>query len=144
MLIAPQIRRFVESARVARLATASANGEPHLVAVTFVLIEDDIFIAIDEKPKTTTRLRRVTNIEQNPRATLLVDSYDEDWTKLGWAMLRGSAGIVAPGDPSTPPRDEILAELRAKYPQYHEHNLAGRPLIFVSVERVTRWGETGG
>ena len=144
MTIPPDIRRFIESARVAHLATASSDGDPHVVAVTFVLIEDDIFFAIDEKPKTTTRLRRVTNIEQNPRATLLVDVYDDDWSKLGWAMLRGQAAIIAPGDQSAPPRDEILAELRAKYPEYHEHNLAGRPLIRLSVERVTSWGETAG
>ncbi len=142
MIIPPDIGRFVETARVAHLATASADGDPHVVAVTFVLIDDDIFIAIDEKPKTTTRLRRVTNIEQNPRATLLVDAYDDDWSKLGWAMLRGKARVIAPGDRSTPPRDEILAELRAKYPQYHEHNLADRPLIRLSIERVTSWGQT--
>ena len=141
MTIDPQIRRFVESARVAHLATASSDGAPHVVAVTFVLIGDDIFIAIDEKPKTTTRLKRLRNIEQNPRAALLVDVYDDDWSKLGWAMLRGRAMVLAPGTETTPVRDEILAELRAKYPPYHDHALADRPLIRLHVERVTSWGE---
>ena len=144
MTIDAETRRFVETARVAHLATASADGDPHVVAVTFVLIDDDVFIAIDEKPKTTTRLKRIRNIEENPQATLLVDVYDDDWSKLGWAMLRGTASIIeGPSPAGACSRDEILAELRAKYPQYHSHDLVDRPIIRLAIERVTSWGRLG-
>ena len=142
MPIDPQTRRLIETARAGHLATADATGDPHLIPVVFVLIDDAIYIAIDDKSKTTTRLKRLRNIEGNPRAAFLVDTYDEDWSKLGWVLCRGPADIIDsaqhPGD--APPRDEILAELRAKYPQYHDHNLANRPIIRLRVERVTSWG----
>ena len=147
MEIAGPVRRFLETARSGHLATADAEAEPHLVPVTFVLIDEAIYIAIDEKPKTTTRLKRLRNIEENPRAAFLVDQYDDDWTRLAWVLCRGAASVLEADvqkagaqPPDAPARDEILAELRAKYPQYHDHDLASRPILRLRIERVTQWG----
>ncbi len=146
MEIEGPVRRFIETARSGHLATADAEAEPHLVPVTFVLIDEAIYIAIDEKPKTTTRLKRLRNIEENPRAAFLVDQYDDDWTRLAWVLCRGAASVLEPGTQpaDAPARDEILAELRAKYPQYHDHDLASRPILRLMIERVTRWGAVEG
>ena len=146
MEIEGPVRRFLETARSGHLATADAEADPHLVPVTFVLIDEAIYIAIDEKPKTTTRLKRLRNIEENPRAAFLVDKYDDDWTRLAWVLCRGAASVLEPGvEPADAPgRDEILAELRAKYPQYHDHDLASRPILRLMIERVTRWGAIPG
>ena len=147
MEIEGPVRRFIETARSGHLATADSEADPHLVPVTFVLIDEAIYIAIDEKPKTTTRLKRLRNIEENPRAAFLVDQYDDDWTRLAWVLCRGVASVLeadlqeAGAQPAdAPARDEILAELRAKYPQYHDHDLASRPILRLMIERVTQWG----
>lgn len=146
MEIEGPVRRFLETARSGHLATADAEAEPHLVPVTFVLIDEAIYIVIDEKPKTTTRLKRLRNIEENPRAAFLVDRYDDDWTRLAWVLCRGAADVLEPGrqPADAPARDEILAELRAKYPQYHDHDLASRPILRLMIERVTQWGAVEG
>ncbi len=156
MEIEGPVRRFLETARSGHLATADAEADPHLVPVTFVLIDEAIYIAIDEKPKTTTRLKRLRNIEENPRAAFLVDRYDDDWTRLAWVLCRGAADVLeadvqkpdvqkaSAQPPDAPARDEILAELRAKYPQYHDHDLASRPILRLMIERVTRWGAIEG
>ncbi|MCZ6708498.1 MAG: TIGR03668 family PPOX class F420-dependent oxidoreductase [Chloroflexi bacterium] len=146
MEIEGTVRRFIETARSGHLATADSEADPHLVPVTFVLIDEAIYIAIDEKPKTTTRLKRLRNIEENPRAAFLVDQYDDDWTRLAWVLCRGAADVLEPGTQpaDAPARDEILAELRAKYPQYHDHDLASRPILRLVIERVTQWGAVEG
>ena len=76
----------------------------------------------------------------------LVDQYDDDWTRLAWVLCRGAAEVLEPGThpADAPARDEILAELRAKYPQYHDHDLASRPILRLMIERVTRWGAVEG
>lgn len=119
-----------------RLATADADGVPHVVPVCFALLDDALYVVIDEKPKTTTRLKRVRNIETNPRAALIVDFYDEDWSQLAWVMVRGDAALVEPGDEHA----AALAALREKYPQYRAMQLDGRPLIRLRTERISAWG----
>lgn len=133
------VRRFVAGARVARLATASADGAPHVVPVCFVLTGGLVYIALDEKPKRVPpeRLRRVRNIAANPRVQLLVDRYDEDWSRLGFVQLSGSAALMEGGAEHS----NALALLRAKYPQYREMALESRPVIRVVVEGVVFWGE---
>ena len=143
-----ETRTFVEGQRVARLSTAGADGAPHLVPVVFALLGDVIYVAIDEKPKTTLRLRRLRNIEENPRAALLLDVYDEDWSRLRWVLLRGAASVLeaGTGDPALEARPEdeaerrrALAALRHRYPQYASMALEDRPLIRLRVERATSW-----
>lgn len=125
-----QCRDEFSGARVARLATVSAVGVPHLVPVTFALIEAAlpgivptaiaadgvaqlVVFAVDHKPKSTTALRRLDNIAANPRVSFLVDCYDDDWDQLWWVRADATAAIV-----DGPDRRRAIAALQAKYPQY--------------------------
>jgi PPOX class probable F420-dependent enzyme len=125
--------RFARSA-VARLATATPAGVPHLVPVVFAVDGDVVYTAVDAKPKSTRRLRRLANIESNPRVSLLVDHYVDDWTRLWWVRADGVATVHSDGD--------ALAVgcrlLRAKYPQYQSVRLDG-PVIAVTVSRWSSW-----
>lgn len=138
-------RRFLLSRRVACLATADAAGVPHVVPVCFALDGDSLYVAIDEKPKRTDRpLKRLRNIAANPAVALVAERYDEDWSRLGWVMLRGRAEILTEG----PERARAHDLLRARYPQLRAMRLDGLPVIAVRIARVARWGdlraETGG
>ena len=101
-------------ARVAHLATARSDGRPHVVPCCFALHADSIVSAVDAKPKTTTELRRLDNVRANPSVSLLVDHYDDDWSRLWWVRVDGTAVVLAAGHE----RDAALAALAAKYPQY--------------------------
>jgi PPOX class probable F420-dependent enzyme len=125
--------RFARSP-VARLATADAGGRPHLVPVVFAVQEQVVYTAVDAKPKTTQRLRRLSNIERNPRVSLLVDHYDDDWTQLWWVRADGDATIHHDGSAA----DTGRALLRAKYAQYQLVSLNG-PVIAVDVRRWSSW-----
>jgi PPOX class probable F420-dependent enzyme len=130
--------RFLASRRVGHLATADARATPHLVPVCFVVSEGALYITIDQKPKGDVRaLKRLRNIVENPLAAFVADRWDEDWTRLGWVMLRGSAEILADGDE----HDRAQALLRARYPQYRGMELGGLPVIAIRIERVTSWGD---
>ena len=119
------------SVRVARLATAGADGRPHVVPICFVLDGDTLYTAVDEKPKRTRRLQRLRNIEANPHVEVLIDSYDEDWSRLWWVRLRGRARIVEQDA-------RALELLQAKYPQYRADPPAG-PFILVTILRRSGW-----
>jgi len=114
-----------EQARVARLATVDASGRPHVVPICFALEGDTLYTAVDEKPKRSRRLKRLANIEANPHVEVLIDHYEEDWSRLWWVRLRGIARIV-----EDPHAVEVLA---AKYPQYRQQPPKG-PVIAVAVE----------
>ncbi|MGH9203286.1 MAG: TIGR03668 family PPOX class F420-dependent oxidoreductase [Vicinamibacterales bacterium] len=129
--------QFIERQRVAHLATADTTGRPHVVPVCFALLDGRIYIAIDEKPKRSLRLKRLRNIEGNPQVALIFDRYDEDWSRLGWVMVHGAAAIVdGRGE-----HERAVAELHEKYAQYRSMALEGRPMISVTVERVSSWGD---
>jgi PPOX class probable F420-dependent enzyme len=131
-------RRFVDMWRVGHLATADAGGAPYLVPVCFGLAGATLYITIDEKPKRRgAQLKRVRNILENPRAAFIVDRYDEDWTRLGWVMLRGSAEILESGDE----HDRAQTMLRARYAQYQAMNLADLPVIALRIAHVASWGD---
>ncbi|MFJ4650055.1 TIGR03668 family PPOX class F420-dependent oxidoreductase [Nocardia sp. NPDC088792] len=129
------LERF-RSARVARLATVSADGAPHIVPVTFALSVEsgEIVIAVDHKPKSTTDLRRLRNIEATGRVSILADEYDEDWTRLWWVRIDGAARVLAPGPACARP----IALLAAKYPQYRGNAPEG-PVIRIEVDSVRGW-----
>ncbi|PPQ34669.1 TIGR03668 family PPOX class F420-dependent oxidoreductase [Rhodopila globiformis] len=130
-------RRFVEAARVAHLATADRQGVPHLVPVCFCLDERSVYITVDEKPKRADiPLKRLRNIQANPAVAVTVDRWDEDWTRLGWVMLRGDAEILAAGVE----HDRAQDRLRQRYPQYRGMDLAPLPVIAVRIGRVLAWG----
>ena len=129
--------RFLASRRVGHLATADGRGAPHVVPVCFVVSEGALYITIDQKPKGDPRvLKRLRNITENPLTAFVADHYDEDWTRLGWVMLRGPAEILADGAE----HDRAQALLRSRYPQYQGMALAGLPVIALRIERVTSWG----
>lgn len=129
--------RFLASRRVGHLATADARATPHLVPVCFVVSEGALYITIDQKPKGDPRaLRRLKNISENPVAAFVADRYEEDWTRLGWIMLRGKAEILADGAE----HDRAQALLQSRYRQYRGMELDDLPVIALRVERVTSWG----
>ncbi len=123
------------AAPVARLATVTPDGPPHIVPIVFAVAESMIYTAVDGKPKTTKRLRRLANIEANPRVSILVDQYDDDWSRLWWVRADGIA--------ATHHDDPVYARgcelLRAKYPQYQYVPLDG-PMIAVDVDQWSSWG----
>ena len=125
--------RFAESS-VARLATVGAAGAPHIVPITFAFDGDEIFTAVDAKPKRGTPLRRVENVAANPRVSVLVDRYDPDWRRLWWARADGSARIATDGVEL----ERALSALRARYPQYATVALIG-PAIVIAVDRWSGW-----
>lgn len=129
-----QARTRFATARVARLATVGADGQPHVVPVTFAVSGDTVAIAIDHKPKRTTNLKRLRNIEANAQVSILADHYDDvDWTRLWWVRADGVAR-VAHGADRTAPR----AWLVAKYPQYAERPPDG-PVILIEVAAWRGW-----
>lgn len=129
-----QARDRFAASRVARLATVSAEGQPHLVPVTFAVHGDTVATAVDAKPKSTTNLKRLANITANPRVCLLVDEYDDDWQHLWWARADGEARIVAEG----PERTTALRWLTQRYPPYDRDPPNG-PVILVDVRRWSGW-----
>jgi PPOX class probable F420-dependent enzyme len=129
-------RRFLDAGRVARLATADAAGRPHVVPVCHALIDDTVYFTIDEKPKRTPRLKRLSNLHDNPVAALVVDRYDEDWSRLGWVMVSGRAEILASG----PEHDRAQGRLRARYPQLAVMRIEGLPVVAVRIDHVASWG----
>ena len=130
--------RFLAGRRVGHLATADTRAVPHLVPVCFAVNESALYITIDQKPKGDARaLKRLRNIAENPVAAFVADRWDEDWTRLGWVMLRGPAEILADGAE----HDRAQALLRSRYPQYRRMELEDLPVIAVRIERVTSWGD---
>jgi PPOX class probable F420-dependent enzyme len=130
---AREARERFASARVARLATVGADGAPHLVPVVFALLGETVYSVVDEKPKRTGELRRLTNVRATGRAALLADHYEEDWERLWWVRADGSGRVL--DDPDDPEADRALAALRERYPQQRP---AGAVLA-VDVERWTGW-----
>ncbi|MBV8456794.1 MAG: TIGR03668 family PPOX class F420-dependent oxidoreductase [Acetobacteraceae bacterium] len=128
---------FLVGQRVAHLATADRNGIPHVIPICYAVAEDRLYVAIDEKPKRHNQpLKRLRNITENPAVAVIVDHYEEDWSRLGWVLLRGRATLLHDGPEFT----TGLALLRARYPQYDSMNLETNPIIAVHIERVTSWG----
>jgi len=121
--------------RVARLATLRADGRPHLIPVVFAVESDVIWTAVDAKPKSTTALRRLANIEGDPRVSLLADHYDEDWTQLWWVRADGRARVVPAGSGE---EQSGLDRLVARYAQYQRQPPLG-PVVQVTIERWTSW-----
>jgi len=135
--VTPEQIEFLESQRVARLATVDEQGRPHALPICFAYVDGAVYTPIDEKPKRgdPASLRRIRNITAHPDVCLVVDRYEEDWTRLAWLQVRGRAELVdEPGE-----RQRALAGLRARYPQYRAMDLESRPLIRITPRRVVDW-----
>ena len=117
----------------------TAEGEPHVVPVVFAVVGDTVYTAVDGKPKTTRRLRRLANVEASGRASLLVDQYDEDWTALWWVRVDGQAEVLGPASPEE--RRAVVA-LVGKYPQYAGAAPAG-PVIALRIRHWRSWAYDG-
>lgn len=107
------MHRLVREARVARLGTIDPDGAPNLVPVCYAAEGSTLYSGVDQKPKSTTRLRRIRNIERDPRVMVLVDHYEDDWERAWWVRLRGRARLLGEGESRR--GVELLV---AKYPQY--------------------------
>ena len=133
------MRTRVEAARIARLATTDPDGRSNLVPICFVVEGDVLYSAVDEKPKRTKRLRRLANIRARPAVTVLVDRYEEDWSRLWWVRLRGEARVVEGG----PERTRALSLLKGKYEQYRRERPTGA-VIAVRVQEWRGWSAAAG
>jgi PPOX class probable F420-dependent enzyme len=135
----PEARAFLEAHRVGHLATASADGDPHVVPVCYAVDDGALYFVADEKPKRgpARALKRLRNLRENARAALVVDEWSEDWTRLAWVLVRGPACVVAPDAHA-----HAVALLRGRYPQYGRMTLddpARNPVVAITPERVTVW-----
>jgi PPOX class probable F420-dependent enzyme len=126
------VRERLAQARVARLATVSPDGSPHLVPMVFALAGSRLISAVDHKPKRTRALRRLDNIAANPFVSVLVDDYDDDWSRLWWARVDGWAHVEEAYD---------LTPLIARYPQYRSRPPAG-PAIVIEIDNWSGWSST--
>jgi PPOX class probable F420-dependent enzyme len=122
-------QRFA-AARIARLATVTAAGRPHMVPVCFVLSGGRIYTAVDAKPKLTRSLARLENVRATGRASLLVDHYEDDWSRLWWVRVDGVAEVIE--------SEAAIDALAGKYEQYQAARPAG-PVIAVVPERWRSW-----
>jgi len=119
---------------VVRLGTADGQGRPHLVVVTFAVEDDTIYTAVDQKPKSSTDLKRLRNVSENPMVTMLADHYSDDWEELWWVRADGRAAILADQRQMAAP----LRLLADRYWQYRQARPTG-PVLAVTVERWSGW-----
>jgi len=140
-MLSARERDFVDGRRIGHLATADASAVPHVVPVCFGLLENRLYVTIDQKPKRERDrpLKRLRNIAANPHVAIVFDRYDEDWRRLAWVMLHGRAEILRAGDEHA--RAQVL--LRSRYRQLDAMRIEGLPVIAMAIERVASWGDLG-
>ncbi len=131
---------FIRSVRVAHLATADRTGQPHVIPICFVFDGNYFYSPIDEKPKRTVpqKLKRLRNLRENPRVSLVIDRYDEDWAKLVYILIIGKARVLVSGDKHR----KAVNRLRRKYPQYRTMRIDRMPMILIRPTRMTSWSAT--
>lgn len=134
-------------ARTATLSTIAPDGRPRLVPCCFAIGFEGgglvIDTPLDAKPKTTAdpmRLARVQDVRRDARVTLLVDRWDEDWSRLAWVRVEGNARLLLPWAPrDAPAHASAVGALRGRYPQYREQRLETLPVIRVVPSRIVGW-----
>jgi PPOX class probable F420-dependent enzyme len=138
MRIPKEITAFIRAARVAHLATADAGGQPLVIPICFAFDGKEFFSPIDEKPKQISphKLKRLRNIAENPKISLIIDRYDEDWQRLAYLLITGRAKILLRGARH---RRAVLL-LREKYSQYERMAIDERPIIVITPIRIRSWG----
>jgi PPOX class probable F420-dependent enzyme len=152
--LTPSQRGLLAASRRAVLGTVDPSGRPRLVPVCFALDPgrldrpDEapvIWTPLDEKPKAAVDVRalaRVRDLLARPRVTLLVDRWDEDWSRLAWLRLLGTATLVEPDGPEADAHARAVRSLRVRYPRYANQALETLPMIRIAVERVVGWEAT--
>jgi PPOX class probable F420-dependent enzyme len=128
------MRHRIEGAMVARLATVAPDGRPHIVPITYAATEDALYFAVDQKPKRSATLQRLRNIDANPAVSVLIDHYEDDWTRLWWVRVDGRARIVRDGAEL----EAAINLLSRRYPQYRSTRPVG-PAVVIEIERMTGW-----
>jgi len=138
-MLTEEQQRFLDGQRVARLATADADGRPHVIPICFVTMNNTVYLTIDEKPKkkSTALLKRIANVQENPHVALVVDHYEDDWSQLGWVMVQGRAEVLASGDE----HDRAQASLRARYRQLTGMRIEALPVVAIRIEHAISWGK---
>jgi len=141
-VLSPQHSSYLAAQRVARLATADVDGRPHVVPVCYAFDGERLYIALDDKPKRVSpmRLKRVRNIRANSQVSLLVDTYHEDWSRLSYVLVNGTATIEEPGSER---HITAIPLLREKYPQYREMGIDSQPIIAIVPQSVHAWSGGG-
>ena len=131
--------RWLRNSPVARLATADASGAPHVIPVCYAFNGRIIYSVLDRKPKNVAlgRLRRIRNILDNPRVSLVVDHYEDDWQSLGYLLIIGHAELLVDGSE----RVEAVKLLREKYHQYRSMDVDENPVIKLTPDRIIGWGK---
>lgn len=139
-------RELLLRVRRAVLGTTSQSGRPRLLPVAFAVVEDEaeliVYSALDEKPKTVSDphdLARVRDVRARPAVALLVDEWHEDWTRLSWLRLDGTATLLEPDGAATGEHASAVAALRDRYTQYETQRLEDRPILRIKVDRVSGW-----
>jgi PPOX class probable F420-dependent enzyme len=127
-------RQRLGEARVGRLATVTPEGRPHVVPITFVLDGDAIYFAVDSKPKRTRDLQRLRNIASHPQVSVLVDHFEDDWSRLWWVRADGTAKVLEKGAEA----DRVLDLLAGRYAQYRQARPAG-PVVAIAIDRISGW-----
>ena len=143
--LTPSERALLGEARRATLATVTPDGRPRLVPACYSVHPTAavLYIAIDDKPKQVDdphRLARVRDILADPRVTVLVDRWDEDWSRLAWLRCQGSATLLEPDADDDRERSAAIDALRDRYPAYAGHDLEGSLVLRIEIERTSSWG----
>lgn len=128
------IRKRLDQATVAHLATAGPDGKPHIVPITFTTDGATLYFAVDAKPKRTANLKRLQNIAANPAVSVLVDHYEDDWTRLWWIRVDGTARIVDDSSES----ERVIELLARRHPQYRRARPKG-PVVAIRMDRLSGW-----
>jgi len=142
----PTERALLAEARRATLATVAPDGMPRLVPICYAVHPEDavLHVAIDDKPKRSSdphRLARVRDIAADPRVSVLVDRWDETWSRLAWLRCEGLASLLEPGADDGDERTAAIAALRARYPAYAGHHLEAALLLRIEITRTSSWGD---
>ena len=137
-----EVSEFITRARVGRLATADATGQPLVLPICYAFDGRVLYSAVDAKPKRRAAddLTRVRNIRENAKVSLVIDEYDEDWSRLRWVILQGLADVVTTGEDFAAAAELLLS----KYPQYRAMGLSRErgTMIRITPQRVLRWQYT--
>ncbi|PYP89303.1 MAG: TIGR03668 family PPOX class F420-dependent oxidoreductase [Blastocatellia bacterium AA13] len=138
-------RAFINAHKVARLATADRQGRPAVVPICYIFHERHVYSVIDQKPKDADirSLKRLRNIRENPRVSLLIDDYSDDWSELRYVLISGNAELCEPGAMPDFEHSGVMALLRQKYPQYEAMPIEDSLLIKIAPVRIKRWSYSG-
>ena len=136
--VTPDELALIQRQRVARLATADGQGSPHMIPICYAFDGEQFYSVLDGKPKRTSlmKLKRVRNILSNPNVALVLDHHEEDWDRLWYILVTGTADLIGEGETHR----RAIALLKEKYPQYHNMVIDTNPVIRISPARIISWG----